>query len=145
MIDDGTSIFAENLLDITKNLSSNELHFSGWMRYIDGCVIQGVPDHRFAHGGSGMLVSHEAALRVSEIKKECLKLTSHCWAGDMRLSACLAYIGASVNSVDHPWGYYIHDWRAGSSRYNNPDVGQPEFWFPALACARPTTSHRLRF
>ncbi|KAI8819812.1 uncharacterized protein EV422DRAFT_86546 [Fimicolochytrium jonesii] len=148
IIDDDTYIFAENLLAFLAPINASIPYQLGWAFYGGGCKMVGAsrptPAHRFIQGGGGILVSRGAFREFLPAQQECAERTATCLTGDQAIGACLAYLGVAPPDVDHPFGFFMHDWRAGSPRFNQPGVDPPEFIWAEDPCRSPVTAHRMR-
>ncbi|KAI8815879.1 uncharacterized protein EV422DRAFT_339410 [Fimicolochytrium jonesii] len=148
IIDDDTYVFAENLLEFLSPINASIPYQLGWAHYGGSCKMVGAahptPPHRMIQGGGGILVSRGTFPKFLAAQQECAQRTSTCLTGDQAIGACLAYIGAAPPNAEHPFGFYMHDWRSGSPRFNVKGVDPPEFWWSADPCHRPVTAHRMR-
>ncbi|KAI9189790.1 hypothetical protein H9P43_001223 [Blastocladiella emersonii ATCC 22665] len=99
MIDDDTYVFMENLHRVLSALDPSEPHYVGAPNHFRDCdgITKLGDGPMFAHGGSGIAISREAARRMSAIADECIVRYDDCWAGDVRLGLCLRDAGILIN------------------------------------------------
>jgi hypothetical protein len=128
MIDDDTYLFMENLRWFLKKYNPNKAYYFGVATLFQGCdgVTKLGDGPFFAHGGSGIVLSRAALLKMREIKGKCLEKYSTCWAGDIRVALCLRDAGI----------FLLH-----SSRFHGkPPNDQVDYQHP---CQRPISFHHL--
>lgn len=93
MIDDDTYVSARNLaLFVNTRTNSTASVYAGNIMGCNCCDAGKTPRYRpvrFAHGGSGILLSHTALQRMTEVVDACIFRFSSCWAGDIQVSLCL--------------------------------------------------------
>lgn len=103
MIDDDTYMFMDNVLDKLKNYNPNDPHYLGAPTNFIGCdgVKTWGESIYFAHGGSGIIISRGAMLKMIPIIDSCIKKYDSCWAGDIRTSLCLRDAGIMVENAGY--------------------------------------------
>ncbi|KAJ3283078.1 hypothetical protein HDU76_008535, partial [Blyttiomyces sp. JEL0837] len=105
MIDDDTYLSLENLDKMLESYDPLESYYLGFANYFVGC--DGVDSFRqgpkFAHGGSGILLSRGAVEKLMEGLDECLLRYRDCWAGDVRVGLCLRDVGVLLTPAK---GFY---------------------------------------
>ncbi|KNE54909.1 hypothetical protein AMAG_00853 [Allomyces macrogynus ATCC 38327] len=99
MIDDDSYVFMENLHHLLLPLNSSEPHYIGAPNHFRGCDgVDKIGDGpMFGHGGSGIVLSHEAVRRMVEVADDCVFRYRPCWAGDVRLGLCLRDAGVKIS------------------------------------------------
>ena len=95
MIDDDTYLFRHNLLANLANYDHQKRFYFGSATKFMGCdgVTKFGQGPAFAHGGSGIIISHGAMQAMLGIMDRCIDKYITCWAGDVRLSLCLRDAG----------------------------------------------------
>jgi hypothetical protein len=101
MIDDDTFLSARNLAAHLADLHDDDVGiYQGNAMGFTGCgATDATPDWKkplFAHGGSGILMSHTAVKRMVEFADPCLARYYECWAGDVMLALCLATLSPPI-------------------------------------------------
>ncbi|KAJ3365720.1 hypothetical protein HDU91_002088 [Kappamyces sp. JEL0680] len=137
MVDDDSYVFLDNLDSFLQDFNSSLPYYFGAGNTFSDC--DGVQSWRhstaFAHGGSGILVSRGAMLRLQSLWEFCIVryhgasrrvLTIDCWAGDVRLGLCLRDAGVLLTNVK---GFHT-----------NPPNDLTVYGHP---CSRPLTFHHL--
>jgi hypothetical protein len=128
MIDDDTFILKENLRWFLKRYNPHTPFYFGTATRFRGCdgITEMGKGPFFAHGGSGIVLSRGALLKMLEIKTECLVKYDDCWAGDIRVALCLRDAGISL----------LHSPRFhGTPPNDHADLQHP--------CSRPISFHHL--
>jgi hypothetical protein len=128
MIDDDTYLFMDNLKEKLDQYNPLDPVYLGAPTNFIGCdgVKEWGKSIYFAHGGSGIVLSRGAVLKMLPLIENCITKYDNCWAGDIRLSLCLRDAGILVKNG----GYFSPD--APNDRFN--------YSFP---CATPRTFHHL--
>lgn len=128
MIDDDTYVFLDNMKEALEKYNPLEPHYLGAATNFIGCdgVKEWGKSPFFAHGGSGIVVSRGAILKMLPLTESCIEKYKSCWAGDIRLGLCLRDAGVSVQNA----GYF------------SPDSPNHNFNF-SYPCATPRTFHHL--
>lgn len=128
MIDDDTYVLMDNLKEALDNLDPMVPHYLGAVTGFIGCdgVRSWSNTAVFAHGGSGIVVSRGALLKMLPIVDTCIEKYKSCWAGDIRLGLCLRDVGVPVKNA----GFFSSD--PPNSKFN--------FTYP---CSTPRTFHHL--
>lgn len=139
MFDDDTWIVWNNMLVALDKIAPDQ-HYMGIGGYFIGCG--GVKEYgvgpMFAHGGSGILLSHHAASHIASDDnraRQCLQRHWSCWAGDVQLSLCLhdANINFTRPKFTDKHRYDFLPWNPFNKDF--PWADNP--------CARPLTFHHL--
>ena len=128
MIDDDTYILMDNLLEMLQKYNHLDDHYFGLANLYAGCggLTKFSNDHLFAHGGSGIVISRGAMLKMYPTIDECIIESENCWAGDIRIALCLRKLGIKIQ---------------GLRNFNiDPPNDQYQFTEP---CNRPVTFHHL--
>ncbi|KAJ3386734.1 hypothetical protein HDU92_002323 [Lobulomyces angularis] len=129
MIDDDTYLFMSNLDAVLDQFNSEEEHYFGSDTMFKGCdgVTKFGDGPKFAHGGSGVILSNAAIKKMVENSDNCIVKYRDCWAGDVRAALCLRDVGIMLQPM------------------NNLNKGPPDssFWYPTDPCQRPITFHNL--
>ena len=99
MIDDDTYLFRHNLLANLANYDHQKRFYFGSATKFMGCdgVTKFGQGPAFAHGGSGIIISHGAMQAMLGIMDRCIDKYKTCWAGDVRLSLCLRDAGILID------------------------------------------------
>jgi hypothetical protein len=128
MIDDDTYLFMENLQRFLSSHNPDGKHYFGSATSFRGCggVKEFSDEEKFAHGGSGIVLSRGALKEMILNIDQCILKERYCWAGDVRLALCLRDLGILVK---HHNGFN-----------NNPPNENMNFFSP---CIEPTTFHHL--
>ena len=134
MIDDDTYVSARNLAAfVAKTPDTANGIYSG---NIMGCACCGAGQNEryrqvlFAHGGSGILLSHTACARMVAMLDACIYRFSYCWAGDIQVAVCLLGLEPPIRVQQLP-----------GSHSEPPGItlsGSRGRW-----CEAPTTFHHL--
>ncbi|KAI9137224.1 hypothetical protein BKA69DRAFT_1099338 [Paraphysoderma sedebokerense] len=99
MIDDDTYLFMENLHHRLSKYNHNLPIYIGFPNHFVGC--DGIKKYGtgppFAHGGSGIVISRGAMLKVIDHIDECTLKYKDCWAGDVRIGLCLRDNGVNIS------------------------------------------------
>jgi Fringe-like len=100
MIDDDTYMFMDNVLNRLKKLNPNDPHYVGAPSNFIGCdgITKWGDSIYFAHGGSGIIISRGAMLKMIPLVDGCIEKYDSCWAGDIRTSLCLRDAGIFVEN-----------------------------------------------
>jgi hypothetical protein len=109
MIDDDSYVFMDNLLDFVADFNSSLPYYFGAANTFEHC--DGVESWQystaFAHGGSGILISRAALLRLENLWDFCITryhgltfsiYNLDCWAGDVRMGLCLRNAGVLLTN-----------------------------------------------
>jgi hypothetical protein len=113
MIDDDTYMFMDNVLEKLNKLDPNEMHYLGAPTNFIGCdgIKKWGDSIYFAHGGSGIVISRGAMLKMIPIIDSCIEKYDSCWAGDIRTSLCLRDVGIFVKNAGYfspvPWALIL--------------------------------------
>lgn len=92
MIDDDTYVSARNLARFVTARNSSAGVYAGNVMGCNCCEAGKSARYspvRFAHGGSGILLSNTALARMTDVIDACIFRFSGCWAGDIQVSLCL--------------------------------------------------------
>jgi hypothetical protein len=129
MIDDDTYLFIDNLVCLLEQTNPHNEHYFGAHNMFMGCddvksFDEGPP---FAHGGSGIVLSRGALIKMLAGVDKCIVRYRDCWAGDVRTALCLRDVG--IRLTGQP-GF-------------NVDPPNVRFSWPSEPCDRPHTFHHL--
>lgn len=128
MIDDDTYVLLDNLHSFLAEYDASEPLYFGAANTFTLC--DGVENWQhgaiFAHGGSGILLSRGAMLKLLEQWQFCIIRYHACWAGDVRLGLCLRNEGVLLTNV--------------KTFHTNPPNDKTVYAHP---CSRPITFHHL--
>ena len=129
MIDDDTYLFIDNLVKLLEPYDPYKPHYFGAHNLFVGCdgvktFEEGPP---FAHGGTGIVVSRGAMIKLMKVLDHCIIKYKDCWAGDVRTGLCMR--DAKVQLQGQP-GF-------------NTDPPNSRFGWPSAACSRPHTFHHV--
>jgi hypothetical protein len=128
MIDDDSYVFLDNLDDFLSSYDHNLPYYFGAANIFTMCdgVENWLHGSIFAHGGSGILLSRGAIMKLLDSWTFCIIRYHDCWAGDVRLGLCLRNEGVLLTNL--------------KTFHTNPPNDRTIYSHP---CSRPITFHHL--
>lgn len=135
LIDDDTYLFYSNLIEVLKTWNASEEVYLGNPTQFTGCdrVNKYGKGPWFAHGGSGILLSRAALLKLIAGLDRCVEKYEKCWAGDIRVALCLRDVGILLH-------HQSNGQRGTRINFHGRDPARARWGEP---CSLPATYHRI--
>ncbi|KAI9143814.1 hypothetical protein BKA69DRAFT_1059164 [Paraphysoderma sedebokerense] len=135
MVDDDSYVFMENLHYHLQKLDPHTPYYIGAPTTFMGCdgVKKFGDGPLFAHGGSVIVISRGAMIKMMEIVDDCTIKYKDCWAGDIRVALCLRDAGILLDTT-----------LAAEGIYNGHPPNYRDHNYGNAPCRRPISFHHLR-
>ena len=104
MIDDDTYLVPQNLESCLDKFDHRKDWYLGHMLGFSCRGSEGGTPTRFAHGGTGIIISRSALQKMLKFVDSCIPKYRECFGGDMRTALCLRDAGVEATMLETAHG-----------------------------------------